>query len=548
MFDVLIRGGSIVDGTGKSAYKGDIGIKGDKIIEIGDLSLAESKEFIDAEGMVVSPGFIDTHVHSDAVLLTNPQHPQGVMQGITTEILGQDGLSYAPLSKKNFLEYSRYLKGILGSPPEDMKTASVAEFRSNYHKKTAINTAYLIAHGALHLEVLGFQDRRMSGDLMSRAKDLLREGMEQGAVGLATGLTYHPHAWSYTEEIVELCKVVSEFGGVYVTHLRDVNTDRAIGGGGIPEALAVGQLSSVKVHFSHHRTAEKTAGKVNARMSLIDQAKSEGVDVTGDLYPYPTGSTFPMASMPSYVHQGGTQAILDVLSDKDGFKQMSDYFNESNRLSKILPDPESEKASLQKPRDHTLDLDGTILTFVPGNPEYEGVPVKEAAENMGMSLGEAMCKLLLDSELCIGFWGTPPDNVQVWDQLGKDFIEILSRDDFMVGSDSIHLGKFRHPRGHGTFPRFLGRLRRKYDLISLEKIVNRVTGTPADRFGLTKRGYLKTGFFADVVVFNPETLIDTATYDDPIQYPIGISHVLVNGTIAVSESKCTGKLNGYSIP
>ena len=155
----------------------------------------------------------------------------------------------------------------MGSPPEDMKTASVAEFSSNYHKKTAINTAYLIAHGALHLEVLGFQDRRMSGDLMSRAKDLAREGMEQGAVGLATGLTYHPHAWSYTEEIVELCKVVSEFGGVYVTHLRDVNTDRAIGGGGIPEALGVGQLSTVKVHFSHHRTAEKTAGKVNARMS-----------------------------------------------------------------------------------------------------------------------------------------------------------------------------------------------------------------------------------------------------------------------------------------
>ena len=498
--------------------------------------------------MVVSPGFIDTHVHSDAVLLTDPQHSQGLMQGITTEILGQDGLSYAPLSKKNFLEYRRYLKGILGLPPEDMKTSSVSEFRSNYHKKTAINTAYLIAHGALHLEVLGFQDRRMSGDLMSKAKDLVREGMEQGAVGFATGLTYHPHAWSYTEEIVELCKVVEEFSGVYVTHLRDVNVDRAIGGGGIPEALAVGQLSSVKVHFSHHRTAEKTAGKVNARMSLIDKAKSEGVDVTGDLYPYPTGSTFPMASMPSYVHQGGTQAIIDMLSDKDGFKQMADYFNESNRLSKILPDSESVKASLLKPRDHTLDLDNTILTFVPGNPEYEGVPVKEAAENMGMSLGEAMCKLLLDSDLCIGFWGTPPKNVQIWDQLGKDFIEILSRDDFMVGSDSIHLGKFRHPRAYGTFPRFLGRLRRKYDLITLEKIVNRVTGTPADRFGLTKRGYLKSGFFADVVVFNPETLIDTATYDDPIQYPIGISHVLVNGTIAVSESKCTGKFNGYAIP
>ena len=547
MFDIVIRGGSIVDGTGQPAYLGDIGINGDKVVEIGDLSNAQAKEFIEANGMVVSPGFIDTHVHSDAVLLTNPQHPQGLMQGITTEILGQDGLSYAPLSKNNFLEYRRYLKGILGTPPEDMKTDSVSEFRSNYHKKAAINTAYLIAHGALYLEVLGFEDRRMSGDLMTKAKDLVREGMEQGAVGLATGLTYHPHAWSYTEDIVELCKVVNEFDGVYVTHLRDVNVDRAIGGGGIPEALAVGELSSVKVHFSHHRTAEKTAGKVNERMALIDKAKSEGVDVSGDLYPYPTGSTFPMASMPSYVHQGGTQGILDVLSDKDGFKQMSDYFNEINRLSKII-DTESVKSSVDKPVGHTLDLDDTILTYVPGNPEYEGTPVKYVAENMGVSMGEAMCKLLLDSELCIGFWGSPPDNVEIWDQLGKDFLEILSRDDFMVGSDSIHLGKFRHPRAHGTFPRFLGRLRRRYNLISLEKIVNRVTGTPADRFGLNKRGYLKKGFYADVVVFNPETLIDTATYDDPIQYPVGISHVLVNGAIAVSGSKCTGKLNGYSIP
>ena len=230
MFDVVVKGGTVVDGTGAPGFSADVGINDDRVEAVGDLSQAEARRVIDATGLTVSPGFIDSHVHSDAVLLVDGQHAQGVRQGITTEILGQDGLSYAPLSPDNYRVYRRYLSGILGDPPEDLDMSSVTSFRSHYHEKTAINTAYLVAHGALRLETVGFHDVPLAGEALERARRLLREGMDQGAVGLATGLSYHPHAWSDTEEIVELCKVVNEAGGVYVTHLRDVNPDRGFGG------------------------------------------------------------------------------------------------------------------------------------------------------------------------------------------------------------------------------------------------------------------------------------------------------------------------------
>ena len=192
MFDIKIIGGTVVDGTGEPGRRAAVGITGDRIEAIGDLSQAEAGRTIDAEGMTVSPGFIDTHVHSDAVLLTNPQHPEGILQGITTEILGQDGLSYCPLSADNYRVYGRYLRGILGDPPEGIDTSSVATFREAYRRTTAVNTAYLIAHGALRLETCGFEDVPMTGDRLKHAQRLVREGMEQGAVGLATGLSYHP--------------------------------------------------------------------------------------------------------------------------------------------------------------------------------------------------------------------------------------------------------------------------------------------------------------------------------------------------------------------
>jgi N-acyl-D-amino-acid deacylase len=526
MFDVVVSGGTIVDGTGVPGYRGDVGVSGEKIEATGDLGRAETRRTIDATGLTVSPGFIDSHTHSDAMLLVDPQHAAGLRQGVTTEILGQDGLSYAPLSPGNYRVFRRYLSGILGKPPEDLDMSSVAAFRSHYHKKTAINTAYLVPHGAVRLEAAGFRDVPLAGETLDHARRLVREGMEQGAVGFCTGLSYLPAAWSDTDEIVELCEVAHEAGGVYVTHLRDVNTDRGYGGGGIAEALEIGRRSGVAVHFSHHRTTPQTAGRVDERMSLIDKAKAEGVDCTMELYPYATGSSLLVCLLPSYAHEGGPDAIIQRLKSP----------SERQRILRQL-----EETPLR-------ELQDLVLSYLPNNQDLEGLSLPDIAGRRGVTLGEAICDLLVEEDLEAGHWLTPPDSVALWRQVSRDALEFLSRPDYMVGSDSVRVGSVPHPRGHGTFPRFLGRLRRQFGVLSLEQMVQRMTDNPARRFSLTLRGRIEKGYFADLAVFDPDRIIDTATYDDPRQFPVGIPFVLVNGQVAVDREQCTGVLAGQAIP
>lgn len=525
MFDVLIVGGSVVDGTGAAAYGADVGVKGDAIAEIGDLSQAGARRVINAAGLTVSPGFIDTHAHSDGALLLDPQHAAGIRQGITTEILGQDGLSYAPLSAENYRLNRRYLAGILGEPPEDLDMSSVAAFRSHYHNKTAINTAYCIPHGALRLETVGFYDKPLTGDALDKAKRMIREGMEQGAVGLATGMSYFPNAWSDTDELVELCRVVAEYDGVYVTHLRDVNTERGFGGGDVPEALEIGRRSGVKVHFSHYRTSPENAGRVGERMALIDEAKAAGVDCTLELYPYPTGSSYPIRYLPSEVNDGGPDALMARLRDPGERGRMLEYM-----------------------RGRPNDLALAVFTHLPKNRHLEGMSLRDIAAERGQSLEESLLDLLEEEELQVGYRGAPPDSVAVWQQISRDAVEFLSRPDYMVGSDSIHTGGVPHPRAYGCFPRFLGRLRRGYGALSLEDMVQRMTDNAARRFGLKGRGRIERGAFADIVVFDAERVNDNATYDDPCQFPTGIPYVVVNGRVAVDSERCTGEMAGRAIP
>ena len=240
MLDVVISGGDVVDGTEAPAYRADVGIRGERIECIGDLSQVAARRVIDAKGLTVSPGFIDTHTHSEGDLLVDPQHACGLRQGITTEFLGIDGMSYAPLSHDNYLTYRRWLKGILGEPPEDLDMSSVEAFRANYHEKVSINTAYLVPNGTVRLEAAGFRDVPLTGDLMARYKELVREGMEQGAVGFSTGSSYYPGPWTSTDELVEICELVRDLGGVYMAEPRRANPERAFGGGGVPEVLEIG--------------------------------------------------------------------------------------------------------------------------------------------------------------------------------------------------------------------------------------------------------------------------------------------------------------------
>lgn len=527
MFDVLILGGTVIDGSGKPGKRADVGIEGDRIAAVGYLSDATAVRVIDATGLAVSPGFIDTHAHSDGALLVDPQHANELRQGVTTEILGQDGLSYAPLSRENYRMYRHYLSGLLGLPPEELDMGTVEAFRSYYYD-IAINTAYLVPHGAVRLQTVGFRDVPLAGDDLELAKRIIREGIEQGAVGFSTGMSYFPNSYSTTDELIELCRACDEAGGVYVTHLRNQNTERGFGGGGVAEALEIGRRSGVRVHFSHYRTTAVNAGKVAEVMKDIDKAEKEGVDCSLELYPYPAGSGYPLYYFPGWFHEGGPEAMRARLLDK----------TQRARVVKYLTDK------------YTGQWEDSVFTYMKTekNKRLEGMWWPDVAKERGVSIAEMVCQVELEEDFTVGYRGGAPQSVAVWRQVSRDEVELLSRPDYMVGSDAIPLGSMCHPRAFGTFPRFLGRLRRQFPIMSLETMVQRVTDNPASRFGLKRRGRILKGYYADIAVFDPDRFVDVATYDDPRQFPVGMHYVLVNGAVAVDHERCTGVMAGRPVP
>ena len=528
MFDLLIAGGTVVDGTGSIGYRADVGINGEHVDAIGDLSEAQTARTIDAAGLVVSPGFIDPHTHSEGALLVDPQHANGLRQGITTLIMGLDGMSYAPLSAENYRIHRHYLGGLLGEPPEDLDMSSVTAFRANYHKKVAVNTAYLVPQGTVRLEVLGFRDAPLTGDALQMARRLIREGIEQGAVGFSTGGAYYPGPWADTEEYLELCKTVQEMDGIYVAEPRRSNASRAFGGDGVLEALEVARRTGVKLHLSHFRTDPKRPGRIEERLGPVDEAKTEGVDCTLDIYPYPTGSSISVSVLPGYVQDGGPEAIMRRLTDPKERRKICGFLRDEFEMS--------------------VPLDEVVFTYLPKNSHLEGMTLPAVAARFGTTVEDALCDLLIDEDLKIGYRGAPPHNVAAWRQHNLDCMELLARDDYMACSDITPAGRFTHPRSFGAFPRFLGRLRREFGILSLEEMIHRMTDRPAQRFGLTKRGRIEKGFYADLVVFDAERIMDNATYDDPRQFPTGIPFVIVNGEVAVSHERCTGMMAGQAVP
>ena len=315
MLELLIAGGTVVDGTGRGGFQADVGISDGRIVAIGDLAGAGARHRIDATGMTVSPGFIDTHTHSEGDLLTDPQHAYGILQGITTELLGIDGMSYSPLSPENYLAYRRWLGGLLGHPPEDLDMSTVSAFRGHYDRRVAVNTGYLVPAGTVRLEAVGFRDVPLSGESMAAARRLVAEGIGQGAVGLSMGGAYYPGPWYTTEELVELCEVVADAGAVFMCEPRRANPARAFAGGGVEEAIEIARRSGAKLHLAHFRTSAESAGRIDELMEPVDRAKAQGVDVTLDIYPYPTGASIPVSFLPAWAQEGGPDEIVERLRD-----------------------------------------------------------------------------------------------------------------------------------------------------------------------------------------------------------------------------------------
>jgi N-acyl-D-amino-acid deacylase len=520
MFDLIVRNGTIYNGSGGPSFVSDIAISGDRITEIGDLSSACARDELDASGLCVMPGFIDTHLHSDMVLLYDRQHANGLCQGITTEILGQDGLSYAPLSRDNLSMYAKFLSGLNGyfeDVPLDF--ATVGEYLDKFHKKTAINVAYQVPHGTIRLEAMGFHDRPLTGYALDRAKDLMRQGFEEGAVAFSTGLSYYPCSFSDTEELVELCRVCAEYDVPFVTHTRSVFR-------GAPfdpneEAIEIARRAGCKLHFSHFRTGPENAGMARQLMEPIEKAMSEGIKITLETYPYYSGSGYAVVFLPLWAMEGGYCAILERLAN-----------------------PALRPAIIDGIEKNTFPPVG-VFTHLKKHEQYIGMDFEAVAGERGQTVGDMLCDLLLEENLDVGYYATPTTDMETRKLLDRDFVWLLSRPYYMICTDSIPYGFKPHPRAFGTFPRFLC-LAREHGM-SYETFANRAAAVPAETFRIKDRGHVEKGFFGDLVIFDGRNVTDNATYQNPRRAPTGIKHVVVNGKIAVYEEKVTGLFSGYAL-
>ena len=514
MFDLFLRNGRIIDGTGQTWYRGGVGITGDSvtIVRSGD-DAVEAGHTIDVGGSVICPGFIDMHSHSDLVLLSQPRHEAKLRQGVTTELLGMDGLSYAPVSPEKLEQLLYYLAAVNGTPPPGVRWGSVREYLDLFDGRVACNVAFMAPHAAIRVEAMGWDDRLPTEPELARMRQLAREAMQDGAFGFSTGLTYPPGAFSDTNELVAVCESIADLGGFYMTHARYTLGDRLLDP--FREAITVGRRSGVPLHISHYHNPVDGMGE--RMVALVDEGRDSGVDVTFDQYPYAAASTILHSLLPYWVHEGGPAALLNRIRQQGVRDEIGDAVEPMWGLT----------------------LDHYIFSNVPNNKEWEGRSLGDLARYQGKRMVDAICDMLIEENLEVAFVARTgnPDNIRT----------IVRHPAQMVGSDGLLTGDMPNPRTYGTFPYVLGQFSRDEGLFRLEDAVRKMTSAPAQRLGLQDRGILRDGMKADVVVFDPETVKANATFDEPKQYPDGISHVIVNGTLVVDNGVHTGALPGRAL-
>ena len=516
MYDLLIRGGKVLDGTGNPWLVADVAVQDGKLTLLrGDTASVEAARIIDVREAVVCPGFIDVHSHSGLMALQEPWHEAKVRQGVTTELVGVDGLSYAPFfSAEDFSSFAELNAGLDGPSPVSAPWSSVAEYLEALDGHTVCNMAYVIGNSALRIAAMGWEDRHPMSDELARMQEVLRQGMHEGAFGLSTGLTYPPGSYADTEELVALCRVVQEAGGIYVTHLRYNLGDRFLDP--CREAIDIGRMSSVPVHISHFNSPRP--GGAHLLLGLIDAAREEGLDVTYDAYPYPYTSSRLVALVPEWAHQGGSLFLVQRLRNKADRKRMAE-------------DPDLAV------RDFTQFL---VTNFSrPRNQAFDGSSLAVIAQALGRSVVDTLCELLIKEELRLSYVGLGGDPVNI-----RQFYQHPAH---MVASDALLLGKHPNPRTYGCYPMVLGELCREEKLLSLPQAVHKMTGLPAQRLGLRDRGILRDGYAADIVIFSPERVRSRASLEHPQSFPEGIDYVIINGVPVIDGGRHTGALPGRAL-
>ena len=524
---MLIKNATIIDGSGKPAYKSDLLIKDDKIDKIGEVGEVDVDRVIDAKGLAVTPGFIDTHSHSDLDVLLHPHVMPKVMQGITTEFLGQDGVSMAPLPRKYISDWRKNIAGLDGVSDEiDWNY----ETTDNYLKMIenvgpGINECYLVPHGNVRMEAMGLDNRQPNDEEIEKMKEITRREMEAGAFGLSTGLIYIPCAYSESKEIIEMCKVVAEYDGVFVIHQRS-EADTIIDS--MNEVIEIGRKSGVRVHWSHFKVAgKKNWDKIDTVLKQLEEARREGIIVSFDQYPYVAGSTMMGAILPPWVHDGGTNKVIERLKDAEMRKKMR--YDMENGIHGW---------------DNFIDFAGFENIYVTSvvtekNKDAVGLSITELAKLRNVDPYTAAFDLLMEEENAVGmvdFYGQE-EHVKLF----------MARPEMNACTDGLLAPGKPHPRLYGSFPRILGKYVREEKVMPLEEAIRKLTSKAAEAMNLKDRGLLKEGYYADITIFNPDTITDKGDFINPIQYPEGLEYVIVNGQVAVEHGKHTDVLNGKVI-
>ena len=515
-YGLLIRGARVIDGTGNPAFFADVAVRDRRVTLLrGDTSRVHADRTIDAAGCVVCPGFIDVHSHSGLAALQDPPNEAKVRQGVTTELVGVDGLSYAPFFSAADLDLFADLNaGLDGRPPPGALWSSVADYLDALDGNTLCNTAYVMGNSVLRIAVTGWQDRRPTGQEAQRMRDLLRAGLREGAFGLSTGLTYPPGSYAGTDELVELCRTVVAAGGIYVTHVRYALGDRFADP--YREAIEIGRRSGVPVHISHLHSPRP--GGSQPLLRLLDDAAEEGLDVTFDSYPYPYSSSKLAALVPEWAHEGGPRDLLRRLRGK---QQRAD----------MAQDPDFAS------RDPSLFL---VTGFTKSKlRDFDGWSLAAIAQAQGRPVVDTLCYLLVQEQLGLSYvaLGGNPVNIRRFHQ----------HDAHMMGSDGLLLGQWPNPRTYGAYPLVLGEFCRDEGLFDLPQAVRKMTSFPAQRLGLPDRGVLRDGFAADLVVFDPQRVRARATLASPREYPEGIDYVIVNGDLVIDRGVYTGLRPGRAL-
>jgi N-acyl-D-amino-acid deacylase len=523
--DLLITGGTIVDGTGEPARAGDVAVVGDRlrIIEAGGDPPAHARTTIDAAGRIVAPGFVDLHSHGALAILADPWHEPKVRQGVTTEIVGVDGNGFAPFTSRHQLEaFVEFDSGLDGRPDIDYDWLSVADFLGRFDGTVSVNIGTLVGNSQLRIAAIGWDDVPATPAHTDRMRGVLRDALKDGAVGLSSGLDYPPGSYATTGELAELTREAGRAGGFYHTHVRYPLGDRFLDP--IREAIEIGRRAEAPAHITHFYHRQTHPGGPEDLLALVDDARAEGLDVTFDTYPSEWANTRLLIQLPPWIQAGGPGPLKERLAD-GAVRQ---------RVREELAARGAAYASAAGWADVRL---GAFRR--PQLVRWESQTVADVMAETGRDAVDVICDLLLEEDLGVTQVTSGP-----WSETLHHFV---AHPVGLVGTDSTFFGEKPAPRTYGSFPRILGQFVRDEARLSLEEAIRKMTWAAAARLGLRRRGLLRDGMRADIVVFDPATVRNNATYDEPRRFPDGIDHVIVNGIPVVADGRHTGTTPGRPI-